>query len=354
MTRVLHVVGGLRVGGKERVALELCRAGREAGHDDRIAVFEHPLRGGDGELDPGDVPVHAEAVAEGTIGRVRALARLVRRLGPAVVHAHNDSAVVLGAAASLLPGAGAPRRITTFHNMPVQPRARDRVRVRAAAARQHAVACVSGALRDERIRGGWVRDAEVVPNGVDLARFAPDGPRMDLGLGTADLVVGMVARFDSGKRQADLAAACAALREGGLDVALALVGDGPLRSAGPGGHTPAFTRASVPDVAAFLRAVDVVALASDHEGMPMSILEAMAAGRAVVASDVGGVPELVAPGCGVLVPPRDVDALAAAIARCRDDRRRAALGGAARARVEARFSLRRAADAYDALHAVPE
>jgi glycosyltransferase involved in cell wall biosynthesis len=95
------------------------------------------------------------------------------------------------------------------------------------------------------------------------------------------------------------------------------------------------------DIGALLGAADVFVLASASEGLPMSVLEAMAAGTPVVASQVGGMPELVNDGeTGVLVPPGDPAALAAALARlAADPALRGRFGAAGRRRAEAEFSL---------------
>jgi glycosyltransferase involved in cell wall biosynthesis len=97
------------------------------------------------------------------------------------------------------------------------------------------------------------------------------------------------------------------------------------------------------NVPALLAELDVVALPSWTEGLPMVLLEAMAAGRPVVATPVGGTPELVVDGeTGLLVPPRDAQALAAALKRVLDDRELAQrLGEAGRRRVSERFTLAR-------------
>jgi glycosyltransferase involved in cell wall biosynthesis len=123
-----------------------------------------------------------------------------------------------------------------------------------------------------------------------------------------------------------------------------IAGDGPDASAvaaelGSAGELLGERR----DIRELLGQSDIFVLSSTSEGMPITILEAMAAGVPVVASDVGGVSELVEHGVtGLLVPPRDPDALAAALRRLLDDpQSRRTLGDAGRARAEAEFDLPR-------------
>ena len=101
-----------------------------------------------------------------------------------------------------------------------------------------------------------------------------------------------------------------------------------------------------------LAALDVFVLPSRHEGLGVAILEAMAMALPVVASDVGGIPEIVDAGrTGVLVPPEDAAALASAIAALDRDRALAhQMGAAGRARVLAEFSMEVMADRYERLY----
>ncbi len=107
------------------------------------------------------------------------------------------------------------------------------------------------------------------------------------------------------------------------------------------------------DVPIILSAADIHVSASHHEGLPNNILEAMCVGLPVVATAVGGVPELVEDGItGLLVPPRDPTRMSAAIQSLADHReRREAMGAAARARVSERFSIDRSVQAYEAIYA---
>ena len=106
------------------------------------------------------------------------------------------------------------------------------------------------------------------------------------------------------------------------------------------------------DVDALLNAVDFFVLPSDTEGLPLSVLEAMAHGLPIVASHVGGIPELIDhEQHGLLVPPRDPRALAVAVQRLyRDKSLRAKLGAAARARASDEFSLSTTAQQYERLY----
>lgn len=183
-----------------------------------------------------------------------------------------------------------------------------------------------------------------VPNGIDLARFAPEGPRADLAVPGDGPLVGTVAALRAEKAIARLLRAVAQLRAQGAALRLAVIGEGPERPAlealaaalGIAGITR-FT-GHVPDPAAAYRALDVFALSSETEQMPFSVLEAMGSGLPVAATDVGDVRAMLAPENAPLVVARDDAALAGAIgALLPDPARRAALGAANRRRAEHDF-----------------
>ena len=105
------------------------------------------------------------------------------------------------------------------------------------------------------------------------------------------------------------------------------------------------------DVGELLDRAQVLVLPSRNEGQPMAVLEAMARGLCVIASDVGGLPEMIGGGCGVLVSPDDIEAIAAALRLVvYDDELRARYGAAAYARVADQFDVRTVWRRLDALY----
>jgi glycosyltransferase involved in cell wall biosynthesis len=193
-------------------------------------------------------------------------------------------------------------------------------------------------------------------NGVDTDRFRPgperEATRARLGLASDALVVGHVGRLVAVKDHPTLFRAFDEVRRRVPQAVLVCVGDGPLEAelrarAGPGvrlvGHHA--------DVADVLRAFDVFALPSRNEGISNTILEAMATGLPVVATAVGGNPELVTDGVtGALVPGGDVQALAAAVERyLTDSGRRRHHGLLARDTARERFGMEPMVRAYEAV-----
>ena len=202
-----------------------------------------------------------------------------------------------------------------------------------------------------------------IPNGVDAARFHPADPsarrpmREDLGFASDALLIGCVADFFSVKRHIDLIEAFARVHRGMPQAHLLLIGDGPLRDSIAMRARDLHVADAVHllgsrnDVDTLLPALDMFALTSDTEGLSNAILEAQACGLAVVATDVGGNPNIVDESSGVLVPPRDPETLAAAmLTLLRDRERREQMGAAARNRVLRDHSLDAMAQAYASLY----
>jgi glycosyltransferase involved in cell wall biosynthesis len=212
--------------------------------------------------------------------------------------------------------------------------------------RAAAVVSNSAYYRDHYARLGLdARKIRVIPSAVAPAAPASGAKlRAQFGIRDDEVLVTVVARLVARKGHEELIRAGAGLK-------LLFVGDGPQRSVLEGrGALLAGPRRDIPEI---LAASDIVALASRFgEGCPNAVLEAMAAGKPVVATRCGGTPEVVVDGkTGILVPPEDVDALAAALRTlAADPAKRLAMGAAGRDRASADFGVERLVKAYEALY----
>jgi glycosyltransferase involved in cell wall biosynthesis len=233
------------------------------------------------------------------------------------------------------------------------------------ARRTDALVAVSPEVRDELVRLG-IAPAEkftVVRVGIELdERVASvDGraaTRRMLGISDDSFTVGWIGRMTGVKRTSDVLLAFKALRERGVDAFLCMIGDGPERPLlEQRAHELGIMKRTLflgyqEEVAPFYAALDAMILPSGNEGTPVSAIEALAAGRPVVATRVGGVPDVVREGeDGFLVAPGAVDELAERLALlASDDDLRRRMGEAGRERVLPRYSVERLIDDVDALY----
>ncbi len=200
-----------------------------------------------------------------------------------------------------------------------------------------------------------------IRNGVDLAgwptsKIERQKKRMELRLNSGELLIGAIGRLDKQKGFSTLIDAMAELKDSPLRCAI--LGEGPERAALEALVRKNHLEKSVwllgekDDIPSWLSALDLYCLPSVWEGLPNSLLEAMALGLPVVASAVDGVPEVVRDDRnGILVPPGKPAALAAALRKLLDEpARRTALGQAAQATISERFTLRRMLDEYQAAY----
>ncbi|HEY4095819.1 MAG TPA: glycosyltransferase family 4 protein [Baekduia sp.] len=269
---------------------------------------------------------------------------LLRRERPVVVHANSSKAGILGRLAAVV--ARVPVRIFTAHGWAFGAHtgvaaALYRWADRAIAPLTTAVVCVAESERRAGTAARTCRPARtwVIHNAVDVAGQRRAGLR-----GDPPQVV-WVGRLAAPKDPLTLVDALASLPRGSFRALL--VGDGPLCDEvaaavqGAGLGESVTMAGEVRDLASVLADADLFVLASGSEGFPISVLEAMATGLPVVASDVGGVAEAVVDGeTGLLVPPGDATSLAGALsALLHDPTRRRAMGTAGRARAAARFDL---------------
>jgi glycosyltransferase involved in cell wall biosynthesis len=355
--KVAHVVLSMNVGGLERIVLDLTREGMRLGQEVAIVCVETA-----GTLAATAESLGAPVVSAGKRpglrwGLRRTLREIFKRLRPDVVHTHQVGALFYAGPAAQK--AGVPAIIHTEHGKHYAARFGTRVLGKIAARSARRFCCVSTDVADEvkRYRVAPERKLIVVPNGIDTARFLapPDSElRRSLGIPEEAPVVGTIGRLSEVKRQDVLLRGFALVRRSVPDVHLLLVGDGPLRAElqrlaselGIGEVTHFAGYQSQPE--RFLALMSVFALTSRSEGMPLAVLEAWAAGVPVVASAVGGLPELIDQDrTGLLFPALDERALAAAMERLLLDRAAAvAMGDRGREWVQSQYTLERMAQRY--------
>lgn len=348
--KIVHLVSGGDVAGGQMVALQLARAARERGN---AIAFVAPEPGGFVDLARAEgVAVHLVPLRRTyQLDKAVVLARLLRRERADVLHTHTlAGANVLGRVGARL--AGVPVIAHLHIENHFRPATRPLIRTldNATARLCARLVAVSEDTRRAYERQGYPGNGriDVVYNGVDLTPRPPAPDlRGELGISAAVPLVGEVARLCDVKGQRELIEAVATVPEARLVLVGADLERGGAfqaeleRQADRLGVRDRVSFAGPRDDAAeLLGQLDVVALPSWTEGLPLVLLEAMARRRAVVATPVGGTSELVADGeTGLLVAPRDPGALADAISRLlADPELRRRMGDAGRQRVLEHFS----------------
>jgi glycosyltransferase involved in cell wall biosynthesis len=288
---------------------------------------------------------------------------MLRRVRPAILHASLFHANLCGRLLGRL--SGVPIVITWRHSVEIGGQWRERINRWTARLDDRAVAVCELVRQAEIVRGGAPAGRVVtVYNGVDVDRFSAKEPqvvervRRALGIPVDALLLGTVGRHSPEKDLANLLAAMVAVRDHVPTAWLVLVGGGELRGqletqVRSLGLSDAVVFAGVrDDVPEILAALDLFVLPSRWEGLPLAVLEAMAARLPVVATAVGGVPEVVVDGLtGLLVPPGDPPALAGALlSLARDAGRRRAMGQAGYERVREHFAMAQMARAMERLY----
>lgn len=359
--RVLWLVKGLGPGGAER--LLVAAAGR---HDRerfslRCAYLLPWKRQLAPELEALGVPTTCLEVRDERDVRWAVRLRHLLADDPVdVLHAHSPYPAGIGRlVTATLPRAVRPRTVYTLHNTWQSFATPSRVLNGMTMRRDAADLAVSEVVRASLPPKLSAR-TEVLVHGIDVAAVADRrdraAVRAELGIAESEIVFGTVANLRAQKDYPNLLAATAILRDRGAPVRVIAVGQGPLEAEIRAEHARLGLTGVVdllgerPDAVRVMSACDAFVLASNNEGLPVALMEAVALGLPVVATDVGGVPEIVDATSGVLVPPRDPVALADAVAAlAADPARRAALGAGAQARAD-RFDVGRTVARLEAVY----
>lgn len=291
---------------------------------------------------------------------LRSMRGIVRDFRPDIIHTHTAKAGYLGRQAALLARRPRPRLVHTYHGHvlegyfgPLKTWAYRGLERRLARSTDRLIG-VSQATVDDLVRFKIAPRSRfrVVPLGLDLSGYESpsDGAslRRELGLANGDVLAIFVGRVVPIKRLDLLIRAVAHARRSGARLHLAIVGDGELRpelerlsadlELGQAVHFLGYRR----ELAPLFAAANFAALSSENEGTPVSLIEGGAAGLPAVATDVGGVSEVVSTDVGILVPAGDHVALGAAMSRIAGDATlRRELGGRAANRMPRLYSAER-------------
>lgn len=371
-TKVVRVIARLNVGGPALHVAYLTAGLAERGFD--TILVAGTLARGEASMESAAErrgvrietieELHREIAPLRDARAVTRLARLIRRERPAILHTHTAKAGAVGRIAALLAGdARPPIVVHTFHGHvlrgyfgPVKTFG-FRLLERLLARMTTQLVAVSPEVRDDLVRLGVAPQSKfaVVRLGIELdERVGNDDARRRetrrvLGIPEEAFVVGWFGRMTGVKRTPDVVRAFRELVETGIDARLLLVGDGPERDGLERlAHELGVMRRCLflgyqDEVGRYYDAIDALVLPSGNEGTPVSVIEALAAARPVVATRVGGTPDVVRDGVdGFLVELGDVASIAARLADLAADRERwARMGAAGKEHVRERYAVGR-------------
>ncbi|MBN2117176.1 MAG: glycosyltransferase [Anaerolineales bacterium] len=352
--RVLYFVGALEIGGLERYVTRMALRARATGVFEPVVCCLHEKRGPFLQVLQGaGVSVYQAPVNwRRTPGALHEFSRLIRQIRPSLVHSQSNFSLLqqflavrlAGAAAFcvterseyVLKGAARLRRMLQFHLLNVF-------------GGHYSANSASTALHVARQSKGDVQKVQVLPNGVAI--IPPDDEqrariRAQLGWKADDIGLGYISNLRPGKGQDLFIQALHTLYTEGLSVRGCLLGSGPerdiLKKQLQELHLAQVVDmpGTVSNVEDYLQAFDITALFSVREGMPNAVLEAMAAGKAVIGTPAGGIPEMFDKGKAGLVVPRELQAITDGLRLLvQDGNLRQKLGRNAVYRVERSFGL---------------
>jgi glycosyltransferase involved in cell wall biosynthesis len=361
MMRLMFITGSLCYGGAERHAVTLMNRLGERGFECHAV---HVKSGADLadriRVQDGSSVRSLDAGSYFDRGALERLARHIASIEPAAIVAANSYALMYASLAVRLARRRAPV-VVTFHSTRLL-NWKEHVQMLAYRPLFWAADCaIFVCERQKRYwlrRGVLSRRNEVIYNGVNMLEFNAGGggaaARAALGLRDSDYVIGLPAVLRREKNHVQLVEAIAALRAQGIPARALMIGDGPMRAAVEararerGVEQHVVISGFQHDVRPYVAACDVVTLCSFTEAFSLAAVEAMAMGKAVVHSDVGGAAEMIDPGCnGYLFPVGDTAALVASLAVLSDKSTSRAMGTHARTKAQALFSEQTMVERYE-------
>lgn len=378
--RILRVIARLNMGGPA-IHVSSLAAGLEPRGYETTLVAGSLARGEDSMAflaERLDIPVRTIPELQREVSpiddarSVRRMREIIRELRPHILHTHTAKAGAIARAAALVSGAARPAILVhTFHGHvlkgyfdPVRTAFFKEVE-RSLARVTDALVAVSPEVRDELVAAGIAprEKFSVIRLGIPLEERLGDATagldyRRLYGISESAFVVGWVGRMTDVKDTDAVLEIVRAARDRGLEAVLVMVGDGPDRvRLEQLAHDIGIARSTFfvgyqPEVAGYYRLFDAFLLPSVNEGTPVSAIEALASGTPVVATRVGGVPDVVRDGeDGFLFEPGDTDGAAERLALLASDATlRSALGASGRERVLRRYSVSRLVEDVDRLY----
>ena len=356
--RVVHIVNSLACGGLEQLVCQL--SARRGGQSTAVlCLFEEGELGEQLEAAGVDVQV-AGAGRLGSVQLLPRVVRILRRYRPHVVHCHNLPALTFGGLAARR--LRVPGLVFTKHGASRPGRGRAD-RLRRWLCRRAEIVAVSPEI--QQLLETWIADQRTpthfIPNGIDLGNFEKPWDREAVRSAhrwANDFLITIVARLTPEKDHATLFKAFRKVASALPAARLLVVGDGPLREVLVDQARTLRLKNRIEflgnrcDIPQLLTASDLFTLSSQTEGIPLGILEAMAAGLPVLATRVGGIPSVIEHRrSGWLVDAGAPDQLADAILHLARDRREAGLlAEAGRRTVAKRFDLDGTVEAYEAIY----
>lgn len=356
--KVIHVVNSLACGGLEQMALQLVRKLNEAGIPSDIVCLAQK-----GELAAeaekcGITVKSLEKTCGFDFGLILRLAKVCRELGGDIIHTHNFAPLIYGTLAAKLCG---KKCLNTRHG-----RTDDKTYPFIWHLNDYIVP-VSEDTRAHLLKHNSISPdkLKVIYNGVDLALYSAgagkteiETTRAQIGVAPQSFVIATVGRLSPEKDHLTLLKAFKKLRKKKMEGDLLIVGDGPLRAKLEQAAVQHEVADRVKflgfrdDVVKILRASDVFVLSSYREGLSLSVLEAMACSKPVVATKVGGTPEMIIDGeTGYLVPCGFPERIEVAVMKLYINRETARqIGENARRKVEETFNLKKMVEGYRALY----
>lgn len=310
--KIAHIIGKLGYGGAEKLLLDLCRKIDKS----KFEVLVLSLQGG-GELveqfEKAGITVEImNKKRKFNLSFIKKVTAFLQTEKPDIVHTHLFVGDFYGGVAAL--NANVPVIVSTKHDILSEGFWRDFLSRRLRMQFTKIIA-ISKATKDHLIKTEKIscEKVEVIYNGIDVAKFYLDNPQI---FKIDDIVIGSVGRLSKEKGHKHLIRACRFLRIKNWQ--LILVGDGPLRKELAkaaqmlGLEEQVQFTGAVADVRPYLQKMDIFVLPSVSEGLSLSIIEAALAGRFVIATDVGGVPEIILhKENGLLFKPKSIEQLVA-------------------------------------------